>query len=274
MGTRACYNGEKAKDIGDVFLKIGVMALLLTLGLVTIPAQAQGILADSLVDLSGSRGETVVPKVLSVGTYGEQYAIIPGGKYLALPPQGSLVPDPRIRKTSAGTYEYIYPSGPEETYGVTDRTVANLISSFEASDGDWTVAVKTENGPEKVYGTYDQNEAKRALILVNRAREETGLSALSWDPELAVAARLRSAELSIHNAHRRPDGTQYDTVSDKIAGENILHGYETADMAVKRMMDLPSRKENILREEFVFAGIASFESDQCTYWVIAFGKGK
>lgn len=248
------------------------MAFLLAIAMVQLPVYARDYLTGSLI-LPAEGSETpVTRKELFTGMYGERYAALPDRQYLILPPSGSDIPQPSTTYTGAGTYRYHYAIAPETSYNKADVQLAAMIRSFEETDGDSSISVLTGAGPQIVYGSYNQKEAKRLFVLMNTARQEVGLHALSWDPTLAEAARQRAAELTYATAHARPDGSDYTTTAEGIAGENTLYGYASSDNAMKRMQELPGRKENILREKFTTVGIACFESDQCTYWAMEFGR--
>lgn len=249
--------------------KMRILAAIAAVFVLSAPVCAQDVLSGSLI-VSRSDGSDAAPRVLFRGVYGERYAALPGRQYLILPPEDSTLPQPLVEKTSAGTYRYRY-SAAGELDGL-GKTVAGLVASFETPGGKQSVAVETEEGTATVYGEYDRDEAKRLFVLLNEQRKQAGLPGLSWDASLAEAARLRAAEMALNHSSKRPNGTDYSTAGKKIAGENFLYGYETADIAAARMMELPGRKENILRDKFVTVGTAAFESDQCAYWVMEFGR--
>lgn len=251
--------------------KIRIAAAFLAFCLAGVPVYAQEYLTGSLIVSRSTQAGAVTPKILSTGIYGERYAALPDRTYLVLPPQESAIPQPIVERTGAGTYRYRYePAVGKSDAG--DQAVAAIIASFEAADGDQAVTLRLEKGTQRLYGSYDQKEAKRLFTLLNEQRKTAGISTLSWDPSLAEAARVRAAELSVKQSHGRPDGTQFTTAAEGIVAENYLCGYASADIAMARMMELPGQKENVLRKKFTTVGAAAFESDQRSYWVLEFGR--
>lgn len=252
-------------------VKLHGAALLLALCLAGTPVCAEEYLTGSLIKSRSAQAGPVTPKILSTGIYGEQYAALPDRTYLVLPPAESPIPQPVVERTGAGTYRYRY-AGAAGKSDAGDRAVAAIITSFEMADGDQSVTLRLEKGTQKLYGSYDQKEAKRLFTLLNEQRKAAGIPALSWDPSLAEGARVRAAELSVKQSHGRPDGTQFTTAAEGVEAENYLCGYASADIAMARMMELPGQKENVLREKFTIVGAAAFESDQRSYWVLEFGR--
>lgn len=94
---------------------------------------------------------------------------------------------------------------------------------------------------------------------------------LVWDDHLYIAAQLRSIEISVFFSHTRPDGTDCFTVSDKVHGENIAGGYNSAKSVVDGWMNSDGHRANILNEHFTRGSIAVFENFTGTYHCQLFG---
>ena len=123
----------------------------------------------------------------------------------------------------------------------------------------------------KVNGKYYQEEAKKALKLVNQERKKVGLSSLKWSSELEDSAKIRASEASISWSHTRPDGSQWYTVSSATYGENLAKNYETAQDAIKAWMASESHKDNILDPDYKTLGIALVKINGVYYWAQEYG---
>lgn len=112
--------------------------------------------------------------------------------------------------------------------------------------------------------------ADKVFELVNKAREDKGLSPLERDSLLDEAATTRAAEIkAVDNiggeAHTRPDGTSYKTLLDdmgiesKSCGENIARARATAKDAVDAWLASDGHRRNILRENYGSIGIGVYQ---------------
>ena len=120
-------------------------------------------------------------------------------------------------------------------------------------------------------GTYDYSSANAVLEIVNRERKEAGLSPLELDEELQDAAMYRAAETVVLSDHIRPNGEEWYTVSDKMHGENLAVGYQSADEVMEAWMNSEGHRNNILEQEFNSIGIGCFIYEGVYYWIQAFG---
>jgi len=68
--------------------------------------------------------------------------------------------------------------------------------------------------------------------MINDIRINNGLLPLQWDPELYDTANIRATEASISWSHTRPDGSHWSGMSERLHGENLAKGYNTADAVV------------------------------------------
>lgn len=140
------------------------------------------------------------------------------------------------------------------------------------------------DGSGEGYSTEEEYE-RRVLIETNRRRIENGLLPLSTFPKLEEAADIRAAELLENMAHKRPNGTNFETVLNEMgidaskhyAGENICGGGAVAlpNAAVNAWMNSPGHRANILNENFshMSAGYMYQDEDPSKYmdnWVQLF----
>ena len=101
------------------------------------------------------------------------------------------------------------------------------------------------------------------LELVNQERETAGLKPLTWDKDLAEAARAHSRLLAQHRSlsHQfmgEPDLTKRAGAAGAAfssVGENIGYAPDV-DVAHNGFMNSPHHRENILRPDFNAVGIA------------------
>lgn len=131
------------------------------------------------------------------------------------------------------------------------------------SDTTVTTAAKLTEDELKAY-------ADKVFELVNKERENQGLTLLTRDSLLDEAATIRAAEVkAVDNiggaAHTRPDGTSYKTLLDDMGiasnrcGENIARARATAKEAVDAWMASDGHRRNILRENYGSIGIGVYQ---------------
>ncbi len=119
-------------------------------------------------------------------------------------------------------------------------------------------------------------EAHELLDLVNNARAEAGLGAVTWDSELEAAACLRTVECSYLFDHQRPNGDMCFSLTDKMSGENIAAGYSSAQAVFEGWMNSEGHRANILNPDFKSMGVGvSYVpgSEWNIYWTQCFGSG-
>lgn len=122
------------------------------------------------------------------------------------------------------------------------------------------------------------SRAYEVFALVNEYRKNAGLSALTYDTDLAVGAEIRAEETVKLFSHTRPDGRRCFTVLDDIgyayksAGENIAYGQKTADEVMSAWMNSEGHRENILNENFTKVAIGVYEKGGVVYWTQIFAS--
>lgn len=118
--------------------------------------------------------------------------------------------------------------------------------------------------------------AEGTLELVNEARAEEGLPALTLDPDLVEVAEIRARELCELYSHTRPDGSDWSTAirnytSYFYGGENIAKGTSTA-IEIKTWLSSSGHKKEILNDTVQYYGAAVIRSESgATYAVQVFG---
>jgi len=123
----------------------------------------------------------------------------------------------------------------------------------------------------KIKGTYNYDKAYEVLKLVNKERKKEGLPALTMDKDLMEAAMLRAMETNVLVGHKRPNGLDCGTVCDKVMGENLAGGMNTAKSAMSLWMSSDGHRSNILNKSFKSIGIGCFYQDGDYFWIQLFG---
>ena len=135
--------------------------------------------------------------------------------------------------------------------------------------GEETIQTSTD----PVTGVFDYAQSQQVFELVNQARKEAGVPALTWNTDMEQAAKVRAAECYLKFDHVRPDGSFCFTAHPQIAGENIACGtpdYMDAQGVFEVWMNSQGHRENILRDSFTGISIAAITVDGVTYWVQLF----
>lgn len=115
-------------------------------------------------------------------------------------------------------------------------------------------------------------EDKQLACLVNKARQDAGLSLLHSDSNLNHYASIRATEIVDKFSHTRPNGQAFHTVGSGVHGENISFGYGSAQSAHQGFMDSPGHRANNLHKDFTRIGTAlKTDANGTKHWVILFG---
>lgn len=136
----------------------------------------------------------------------------------------------------------------------------------------------------RILGIATDIQAQQLLEDTNEERIKNGLDPLSFSPELAEAAALKSRHMLINNywSHFSPNGdspwgfikqTGYEY---EYAGENLAKNFLYSQNVVDAWMKSPTHRENILRPEFTEVGYAIqngvLEGEETTLVVQMFAK--
>jgi uncharacterized protein YkwD len=133
------------------------------------------------------------------------------------------------------------------------------------------------------FGTIDSQSkisSEEILNLVNSDRAKQGLSPLSINPSLSLAAFAKAEDMLSRKyfAHIAPDGTKpwfwmkslgYNYV---YAGENLASGFEDAQELQKSWMSSPTHRANILSPFYSDTGVAVIEKNNSVIIVQFFGN--
>lgn len=117
---------------------------------------------------------------------------------------------------------------------------------------------------------------QEVVRLVNEARAENGLPALTASGELSRVARIKSQDMVDNGyfSHNSPTyGTPFEMltsfgVSYRTAGENIAYGQRSPQEVVTTWMNSPGHRANILNAGFTQIGVGYVSSGN--YWTQLF----
>lgn len=150
----------------------------------------------------------------------------------------------------------------------TKRRFTTYLSTILALTLFFSLAIHSQvfAAQQTVSGIFDYSSAHAMLEQVNASRQASGLAPLAYDYNLEWFAKTRAAELTILNAHERPDGTLHPY------GENYSIGWSSVSQAMSSFLASPSHSANIFGGYSSMAA-AVFSSGGSTYWVQIFASG-
>ena len=101
------------------------------------------------------------------------------------------------------------------------------------------------------------------VALMNNARAQQGLGAVSLDSTLTGIAQTRAVECSTRFSHVRPNGKAWYTVSRSTNAENLAHAVNDAQQkpenVVLAWLLSPTHKANVMRKNCTSVGIAYYQ---------------
>lgn len=225
-------------------------------------AHAAGMAARSTLSSEHADGTSLYQRVVRGG-----YAYLAVGEHLVSGP-----------RTPADFLEYCL-SGEQSRRTVHSRayTHVGVAHTADARSGDvyWTALWAAPFSPQ---GLAEWGSA--VLRLTNAERTAAGLSPLSPDPLLTVAAQGHSADMIARAfySHTSPDGGEpWHRASaagsgHRAIGENIACGQRTPAEVVDGWMNSPGHRANILKPSFTHLGVGFAGGGSAgTYWTQLFG---
>jgi uncharacterized protein YkwD len=139
--------------------------------------------------------------------------------------------------------------------------------------------IACQNASNPITGGYPSEAAVEAssFQLINQARANQGLPALSFDTQLSSIARAHSQDMRDRNyfAHTDLDGNSPSSrmrgagVAFKISGENIAQTSglkDPAQAAHDEFLNDPSHRDVLLNKEFTKVGVGVARSGT-QYWI-------
>ena len=166
----------------------------------------------------------------------------------------------------------------ESTTEVTTQAMSTTEATTEVTTQakpttETTTQVTTEATTESTTTDTNNSIAKSLLALVNQARAENGLSALSLNDSLSAVAQKKAEDMKNNNyfSHTSPTyGSPFDMIKNagisyKSAGENIAMGQKTAEAVFNAWMNSSGHRANILSSKFTQMGIGVTDGST-RYW--------
>lgn len=166
-------------------------------------------------------------------------------------------------ETADGTYYF------DTTYGSMAHGLVKIDGTYYYFD-EMTGVLQSGETAERMIC------AAQVADLVNEARAQAGVSALTLDTDLTKAAMIRAEEIVTEFSHNRPDGTKCYTVLDgygisfRCAGENIAKGQTSPEAVMEAWLNSEGHRANILDSDFEAIGVGYVEIDGYPYWAQLF----
>jgi len=157
--------------------------------------------------------------------------------------------------------------------GSTNNTGTTQTPDNSTDEGNTTVEENTTGSSES--STMSAYELA-VVELVNEARAQYGLSALTANEKLSDVARMKSQDMLDNNyfSHTSPTyGTPFEMmkafgITYNSAGENIAYGYATPEAVVNGWMNSSGHRANILSESYTQIGVGYVANGN--YWTQMF----
>lgn len=152
---------------------------------------------------------------------------------------------------------------------ITTILIVIFFNIFYAVNAFGETETKVENYTINVQ--YSESE-KLVLDLINKQREEEGLSKLKFDSRLMKLAKLKTDDMLeenyiSHNSDKYGNVfnmLKVNSINYKMAGENIARNANET-LAVQAWMNSTSHRENILEERYEYTGISVVKDKEYGY---------
>ncbi len=156
--------------------------------------------------------------------------------------------------------------------GTVDKKLVSTYKSMDKSGYNATAADLKEEATKLV----DSNWSKYNEVLgyVNTYRSEKGVSSLTLDCELSIAATVRALEMAYTDnaSHTRPNGKDWFTIFTDLgiskgntAGENVAGGYSSPKAVSEGWKSSPGHYANMIDSRFSKIGIGMAQLSGTTY---------
>ncbi len=244
------------------------LALLCTMLIATSPVQA----ANNVKVILGSNckiSEALKDKLnCTIGG-----SVIIGGCVINPTQKPESTPIPTVAPTVAPT---VKPTTAPTVAPTVMPTTAPTVKPTVTPTAVPTTAPTTK--PTQTPSTQNTME-QEVLALVNKVRQQNGLSVVTWAEDVAKVARAHSSDMINRGffSHTNPDGlSPFDRlknngISYRTASENIAYGQKTAEAVMDAWMNSSGHRANILNKNVKEMGVGAVKKSNGTvYWTQMF----
>ncbi len=154
-----------------------------------------------------------------------------------------------------------------------------VVLSCNCMRSPWVPSIDQCYGAERAVYVDQETQKDVLLRIVNEERIRLGLTKLVKDEKLTSAAMVRAYEQQRLFSHMRPDGTPFYSVFSQFEIERTVRGENLAkvqqgspDQVVRAWLCSSSHRDNLLRDQFVKAGIGYVQDDGIGYWCLLFSN--
>lgn len=174
---------------------------------------------------------------------------------------------------------------PEEmvTYDLTNNTTNNNTtnntnSQNNTSDIEERNTTENTNTDLNITENSINNYEQQVCDLVNKYRQENGLSKVILASDVSNMARVKAEDMASSNYFDHTSPTYGDPfemmttfgIDYKYAGENIAKGQKTPDAVMNAWMNSTGHRANILDKRFTELGVGYVQGGGTTYWTQEF----
>ena len=165
----------------------------------------------------------------------------------------------------------VYNDGRKEEKSRKKKNTTIDSTNFKATTKELKEEAESVSNSNK--STYNE-----MLSYVNNYRSEVGVSPLSIDNNLNLAATIRAIEMSYANkfSHTRPDGSKCFSVLSDLGistmsmGENIANGQKNVAAVSEAWKNSPGHYSNMVNDSFTKVGFGKYTLNEKIYWVQIF----
>ncbi len=158
-------------------------------------------------------------------------------------------------------------------------TVTAMKSGFASTSREITVSYQPYI-PEPTVPQAETNEFEQEVLrLINKVREDNGLTPFGTSSNLNYYADIRADDLQELYSHDRPNGDTFysiftETEGNNTYGENIAEGQSTPEEVVNDWMNSQGHKDNILNPNFdeMAVGISTNSEGRISWVQLFWGR--
>ena len=133
-------------------------------------------------------------------------------------------------------------------YQTVCQVCGTVVSESKLHPVDTYEVVMQDGTVKTLEGWFDHDYAHDVFDLTNTYRQENNLNTLSYNEVTQDDSDLRALEAAAYFSHTRPNGTRWNTVTDKwtYGGENLASGHPTPESVMTGWKNSPGHNHNLL----------------------------